>query len=272
MDFSSMNGPQLVAAWNEMVLTAIDLGLKAQQPVKKFTDVKTGRERCETLHGLISMFRNQSGPKSDQPVASSEGIPDFLKRTKPPQETLLSAAMKGKISTAEALSRIPPMPPSVHRDFRIPKGMSDEEGQAMLARQAQEKKDKTVARVELMKSKLAEKNNLKLKEINTKREEKGLAPLASLEDKSPIVKQEKVMAAKKVKSKSNGASKGKWMSNDATITKLAKDNPKRKGTRGYQLWEKYKNGMTIGAWKEAGKQYAMPYLRWDIAHGLIKVS
>ncbi len=247
MDFSQMNGPQLVAVWNEMVITATDLGLNDIRPVKKFSDAETGRIRCEKLHTEIQKY------------VGAEGIPDFLRR-----------AHVSAIPQVAPVARMSFVEDPPRRDFRIPKGMTDEEGQAMLARQAQAKKDKAVARVELMKQKLAEKNALKLRDVNAKREEKGLATLASLNDKGPIVKQEKVMATKK--SKSNGAAKGKWMANDATITKLAKENPKRKGTRGYQLWEKYKNGMTVGAWKEAGKQYAMPYLRWDIAHGLIKVS
>jgi hypothetical protein len=81
-------GPEWVKLWNSMVLTAVDLGITGHEVVHKFADKEVARKRCLALHGLIQ------------------------KANGAPKESLLHAAMTGKISTAEALSKVPPMPRS----------------------------------------------------------------------------------------------------------------------------------------------------------------
>ena len=137
MDFSQMNGPQLVAVWNEMVLTAIDFGIKVDV-VRKFADAATGRKRCAALH-------------------------------------------------------------------------------------------------------------------------------AEIQQKKPV---EEITMSKKAPA---GGKRSRF-ADDAKITKLVAGNPKREGTLAFKLWEKYKSGVTVAAYKTAGGPQAMAYLRWDIAHKLVKVG
>lgn len=56
-DFSALTGPQLVEAYNEMVLTAVDLGVQTAQPVKRFSGVDAGRARCAKMHAMITDLR-----------------------------------------------------------------------------------------------------------------------------------------------------------------------------------------------------------------------
>jgi hypothetical protein len=58
----------------------------------------------------------------------------------------------------------------------------------------------------------------------------------------------------------------------ATITLLTKDgeNPKRKGTKSYDRFAVYKNGMTVADAIKGGVLYAD--LSWDVGHGFIAVS
>jgi len=83
MDFTSMTGPQLVAAWNEMLLTAHDLNCEEFKPVKRFADAATGRKRCAHLHGLI---QEKAKSMSKAPEETESDIPDFLKRTETPEQ------------------------------------------------------------------------------------------------------------------------------------------------------------------------------------------
>lgn len=56
-DFGTLTGPQLVEAYNEMVLTALDLGVQTAQPVKRFSGVDAGRARCARMHAMITDLR-----------------------------------------------------------------------------------------------------------------------------------------------------------------------------------------------------------------------
>jgi hypothetical protein len=70
------------------------------------------------------------------------------------------------------------------RDYRIPKGMSDAEGEAMLARMAAERKAATQARIAKMKKSLAEREAEKLAEVNEARAARNLPPLKELDAKA----------------------------------------------------------------------------------------
>lgn len=103
------------------------------------------------------------------------------------------------------------------KDPRIPKGMSVEEGNAMLERRAAEKKEKTKKRVEAMLKEKADADAVKLDEINLKRKEKGLEPLESLDQvaddgaqqtKGPAATKESNVS-KKAKSKRKATTKAK---------------------------------------------------------------
>ena len=56
-DFATMTGPQLVTIWNEMVLTAIDLGSDKYKTVQRFATAEAGVKRCEALHSSIVAMR-----------------------------------------------------------------------------------------------------------------------------------------------------------------------------------------------------------------------
>jgi len=58
-NFKSLSSvEELVSAYNEMVLTATDLGIKKVTTVKTFVDQKTGVLACERLHAAIIKARN----------------------------------------------------------------------------------------------------------------------------------------------------------------------------------------------------------------------
>ena len=284
MDFNTMSGPQLATVWNEMVLTAIDLGLPEVKPVKKFSDPKTGRMRCEQLHALIQ-----------NKAATTEIAAEATQETPAADPLDIPAALDRKKNGIKPVPRGTPLPSvstvvEKSRDWRIPKGMSDEEGEAMLKQLAEEKKAKAAERINLMLAKKAEREAEKLAEVNAKREAKGLAPLASLSTttktkenvmaknavKKSAVKKVAVKgkAAKKtVRAASNGHTNGtKRVSNDAVITRLeaGKDYAPRKGTASAKWWDLITNNMKVSAFKE--KKGNLAYLRWFAAHDYVKIS
>jgi hypothetical protein len=273
-DFASMTGPQLVAAWNEMALTAVDFGLPGILTVKKFADHKTGIARCQKLHAQLQSKKTKQTPA---PAAASDeddlAIPAFLLR-KPGERS--SAAPGHTLTKPRVIVDKKP------RDWRIPKGMSDEEGAAMLAKQEEVKKLKTVSRITTMREKKMERDAAELAKVNAAREAKGLPPLTNLNQKTinpdrqetTMATKKKAKTAKKTAAKAATNGSGKWMSDDATITKLeaGKDYDPRKGTTAEKLWSLISNNMKVGTYKEKGKKPSMPYLRWFIAHNYVKVS
>lgn len=134
MDFSNMTGPQLVAAYNEMVLTATDLKLDAKT-VKRFPDATTGRRRCAQLHNLV---QHHSGLAAlEKPTAApekkeDEGIPDFLKR--PPQSDeevaalLVKQAQRGKKPKKElkVIEPFTPVPEKIRKAIKRDLSKDDE--------------------------------------------------------------------------------------------------------------------------------------------------
>jgi hypothetical protein len=57
---------------------------------------------------------------------------------------------------------------------------------------------------------------------------------------------------------------------DAKITLLAKENPKLKGSACFKRFAKYRSGMKVEAALTAGLR--RDDLRWDVAHGFIRVG
>jgi hypothetical protein len=261
MDFSKMSGPELVKIWNEMVLTAVDVGIPVNS-VKKFADQKSGIARCTKLHAQIQATKIGE-------VKDDLTIPDFLKR-KPGDRVVVPSK-----PTLAPATRPPIVSEKKSRDWRIPKGMSDEEGAAMLARQEEGKKQKAAERIEKLKETKAARDAEKLAQVNAKREAKGLTVITSLTRKPKVNKQETDMAkAKKGAKAAKKSANGSWMNNDAVINKLeaAKAYDPRKGSTAAKLWALISNGKKVGKYKEDGKAPAMPYLRWFISHGYVKVT
>jgi hypothetical protein len=264
MDFSKMNGPQLVAAWNEMVLTAVDLGIKVT-PVKKFADPATGRKRCEQLHASIQSRKAfDQGMAQDEKIErqqvkeENEAIPNFLKRSETPEQAAARAKRQAKhekqsrfaeSAGLKVIEPVAPLPEKIRK--AIDKDLRDTldpnktaGGDAAIPRGEPKKKSSKV-----LGKALAERNKLS---------QQATGP------KEPSMS--------KKKAKANGKT-GTWMSNDAVITKLVKDNPSsRPGTKSYKLFEKIRSGMKVGAYKEAAGASAMPYLRWYIDHEFVKVT
>jgi hypothetical protein len=67
----------------------------------------------------------------------------------------------------------------------------------------------------------------------------------------------KKTAKKAVKAKKTGAAKGRRakFSDDAKITLLVKENPRRKGTVAYDKFAKFRSGMTVGEFMKAGERH-----------------
>jgi hypothetical protein len=251
MDFSKMSGPELVKIWNEMVLTAVDVGIPVNS-VKKFADQKSGIARCTKLHAQIQATKIGE-------VKDDLSIPDFLKRK--PGDRPAAAPTTATATVA---------PNHKSRDWRIPKGMSDEEGAAMLARQQEGKKAKAAERIEKLKETKVARDAEKLAQVNAKREAKGLTVITSLTRKPKVNKQETDMAKAKKGAKAKSAN-GSWTSNDAVITRLAKGDEyePRKGTIAARSWEATK-AKTYAKFKELKGNPA--YLRWFVSHGYVKVT
>jgi hypothetical protein len=88
-----------------------------------------------------------------------------------------------------------------------------------------------------------------------------------------VAKIKKSKAPAKKKAKKTVVSKpknGKRMDPSLSITKLVKDNPRRKGTAGFKSFALLNNGMKVGTYLEKGGRAGD--LRWDIAHGFVKVG
>lgn len=59
---------------------------------------------------------------------------------------------------------------------------------------------------------------------------------------------------------------------DSKISILAPSNPKRPGSRAFDLWTKYVEGMTVQAYMDATGDQATPALVYDSSHGFIKIE
>lgn len=81
----------------------------------------------------------------------------------------------------------------------------------------------------------------------------------------------KAKAAKpKAAKKANGDATRARFSGDSTITVLAGENPKQKGSAAHERFELYKNGMTVDQFLAAGGLRAD--LSWDTRKGFVSIS
>ncbi len=73
--------------------------------------------------------------------------------------------------------------------------------------------------------------------------------------------------AKKAVAKKAAGSKGRRAkySDDAKITLLVKENPRRKGTVAYDKFSKFRSGMTVGEFMKAGERHEDWNMRGIIA-------
>jgi hypothetical protein len=60
---------EAVETYNEMVLTAIDLGISKIAAVKMFVDLSTGVKACERLHASIERARDPKSKKEEKDMA-----------------------------------------------------------------------------------------------------------------------------------------------------------------------------------------------------------
>lgn len=106
---------------------------------------------------------------------------------------------------------------------------------------------------------------------------------APVEAKAPAAAKAKVAttkataSAKKPAAAKNGGDRAAKMPDDAKIKLLKDENPHRKGTHLYAVWEKYKDGMTVAAALKAiapvsGGTSPRANLAWQVKLGLIKVE
>lgn len=94
----------------------------------------------------------------------------------------------------------------------------------------------------------------------------------------PIENKEPEMAAKKKNGTkktpaTNGARRGRKpaIGDEMLIFKKRDENPKREGTKGREYWKKYRDGMTVGSYRNAlGDDFAN-WFHWDLKHDLIEV-
>jgi len=238
MEFNEMNGPQLVAAWNEMVLTANDLGMQVQ-PVKKFSARAAAIKRCQKLHAEIQAKKpleaaNKTGEHDD--------IPDFLKRTETPEQAEKRRAKLAKrdrrAADSSGLTVIEPPPASIR---------------AAILKDLQEPKHTSV---------LAE-----FSARMPKRKTKTAEPLL---EKQP--KTEEELTVKKAAKKANGSGHN-WLKNEAKITKTTKPYKPAQGSFAATLWGKIKSGATtVGTAKEVDPARAPNYLRWFVAQGYATIK
>jgi len=270
MDFKTMTGPQLVATWNEMVLTAADFGLDVK-PVKKFKDQKSGVARCEKLHAQLQEKKPQAAVV---PADDEEGIPKFLQRdiTKEPPPKPSPADLVPKMRTFVDTS-------AKARNLRVAQNL-DEKGVAILAAQAEEKKKKTAERIQKMKDDKKERDAKKLEKANAARKAEGLEELTTLnptrmrkqETTTMAKKTVKKTAAKKSAAKANGS--GKRIDSEGVITKIIKEYPsKQEGTFAMKVWNAIAPKMTVeDRYAKVKDKRASAYLRWFVSHEYVKVS
>jgi len=275
MDFKTMTGPQLVATWNEMVLTGADFGLDLQ-PVKKFKDQKSGVARCEKLHALLQNKKvSDTHLDLSLPTADDEdGIPKFLQRdiTKEPPPKPSPADLVPKMRTFVDTS-------AKARNLRVAQNL-EEKGVAILAAQAEEKKKKTAERIKKMHDKKAERDAEKLEKANAARKAEGLEELTTLnptrmrkqETTTMAKKTVKKTAAKKSAAKANGS--GKRIDSEGVITKIIKEYPsKQEGTFAMKVWNAIAPKMTVeDLYAKVKDKRASAYLRWFVSHEYVKVS
>lgn len=74
------------------------------------------------------------------------------------------------------------------------------------------------------------------------------------------------------KAKTVGVRGPKGVALDAKITVLSASNPKRQGTKAFDVFAKYVDGMTVQAFLDAAGEEATPNIVYDTKHGFIAVE
>lgn len=245
-NFSEMNNPQLVMAYNEMVMTAVDLGLdpKFTKTVARFADTGAGIKRCEALHSEIQArkdgLKNADKSKDVGHVVTSS------------EHTLKLSELKGGSKLAEQVQGTTgqEVSPGLKR-LRAHPG-AEKLRQDTLEKQEQAKKDVAQPGKE-------ESENMATKSAA----KKAKAPKKAKAAKAP--------AKAKVKRESSRGFKPDQKITVVAAYKGADNNPKR-GTAA-KRFEFYADCDTVGAYaKKVGAPQAAADLRWDVKQGFIRVT
>ena len=88
--------------------------------------------------------------------------------------------------------------------------------------------------------------------------------------KSKSKRRTAALATAKPESKKGKSQQVQQFVPDAKITVIAKDNPKRKGSKEAKRFDRYRNGMTVAQAKDAGMDNLN--LTRDVERGYIKVG
>lgn len=105
----NLAGSLLVVQFNEMVATAIDIGLEGYKEVNRFKDNATGIARTEKLHAAIQA-RVEALRAADAEAAELEAHTGRPANTASPEtsgETTAPASVDAEPSDEEAVSRLP---------------------------------------------------------------------------------------------------------------------------------------------------------------------
>jgi hypothetical protein len=96
LDLKDKNVEQLLTLFNEMVLTATDLGIRGESTRGMFVDIQRGREACEALHAKITKKRQASAAK-----AAREMEKDMAKKARAAAKAAKKTAKKPTKKTAK---------------------------------------------------------------------------------------------------------------------------------------------------------------------------
>lgn len=105
-DFAAMSGAQLITCYNEMVLTAQDIGLEGYKPRQVFHDKGDGLKRCEQLHSSIvaratGLHQADTQPDTGPVPTETTGSPGLDRlRAHPDAEKLRQKVLADQVTAA----------------------------------------------------------------------------------------------------------------------------------------------------------------------------
>lgn len=73
-EFANFTIPEMIRSYNEMIMTAIDLGMTGKKTRTSFHDRTDGLARCEALHSSIKAFRSGMKAEETRPEGTSPGL------------------------------------------------------------------------------------------------------------------------------------------------------------------------------------------------------
>lgn len=110
-DFNAMSGPDLVRMYNEMVITAVDLGLaNHNKTVQRFADRDVGVKRCENLHSSIVAFRTGHAAADEQDDEDTAAIAEAAHAQEDEQEVAPASTTRVADGVADTTSAAPAAP------------------------------------------------------------------------------------------------------------------------------------------------------------------